>query len=627
MKKLIILAIVVFNLLPCLKDGKLTVGTNEAYSQVAGGVYSGPNGTYIGQAYGSSWGGSSNVYYYNGSSGYFTVYAVGTDPNGIPLGYATIQGTIEGQSGGGGGGSSGGEGYGDEDGGFDGDIGWDIDDPWGDDGGDGGGGGPGDQQPPRDCHGDNWGSAYENNCRQCVEGNTGIPDTCTKGSDEYYLTLNNYATKYRNKDTIYIPWQQTPIKLTVHKESGPVEPHDYRWKRNDTANNLCNQNVECNFAANRLGADEIKIDSNNTKLIIKATLVTYRPPVIYFQKGDNYMGEYAFDDSTHQYANIATAAQYRNGYQIRRMRADTAYFVPWMSLLHNRSATIKIRKLWPDSALILKDVNTKLVIKPSDTAIKVNNAFSYTINYDQLNTFDTLRISARRWNTNVLTNYNIGRIDANQVTNISDTMGRLRLSCAIPSMKNVTIVYVNIGTGYDSSVLGKTKMIDSLNNHGHNQIFRRWNLGTTYTGLLNISTEYGANPAAFTANTSAFDDSLRVIYQRKTGTDIYGINGGVGTSFTNFAGKKHFIFVTKALLPASTSTTGATRPGGVITVLYRDANYTTVRHEIGHILKLGHTWLTPYFIPQYSTANLMDYEHSGEHRRNKFDYFSWRDCF
>jgi hypothetical protein len=472
---------------------------------------------------------------------------------------------------------------------------------------------------PVDCAGVPYGTAYINNCGNCVGGNTGVPDYCPTSSS-FYITLNNYTTRYYKGDTIYAPEQSSYIKLTLHDANNPtVNTTDLTWYKNGSST-ACHNVDNCLFSGSRSVSD-IVIDSATQNITVNY-LVVYTRPIIYFRRGSSYNGEYGFDDYDSTFSHLRDSARYRIGYEVRRIGSDSSYKVPWMSLLDKQSATINIRKVWPDSAWVVKDVNSSVTFKPNNPFIKVNNSPFVQVKYTSLNTFNTIDVYAEQWQTNndsVRYTKKLAPIvkDVYAVTDNLDTLGKLHLSCAKPSMKNVVLVYVNVGTGYDSTTLSKSSVLDYLNNNSHNQLMRQWQLKTSYPDTLNLTSEYSLYPSTFT-NKDSILYYFKKYYKAHTGYDIDHIN-----VFQLPRGNKkvHFYFFSKLTI---SGVYAVTELGYYTGSIFYNAGIKTVPHEFGHVLNLGHTFEPPLNVTQNSTTNYMDSRRASFDGRRWFAFYQWK---
>lgn len=441
--------------------------------------------------------------------------------------------------------------------------------------------------------------------------------------------LSTDTALYRNGDTIYRTQQKSPLVLAVFEPNGQVINHrlQWRWER-------AGLSARAILPLDSAGYIPVQIYRADT-LLMAFTLAVCPMPVFYFQRGYDYDGEYAFDDSTHQYLHIRTNPQFAYGYQVKNMPGDTAYFVPWMGLLHGQKATIRYRMV--NGAGITKQYpNGYLELRPeAGSNIHINQAERPRFYFKQLKTHGTLDIDALQWVANPDSLRLAGDYQAivkgiDVITHTGDTIGKLNLSCAMPEIKQVVFVYVNIGRGYDSSVLSRTQMLRQINQHSHNQLMRRWILNSSFPDTLNLTAAYFANPRLFEA--SAMPELLRDFYKAQTGIDMDAVNRFRGNARS--PDYIRFVFITHLNYPRWFNFKGypwirwlngiTAANNGCYAALFETANLKTVCHELGHMLKHNHIEDMPYYIFGQATHNVMDYSITGwQTIFNRFWYAQW----
>lgn len=633
MKRILFIAILLLNLFPAFKKGKFYFEQTSVFAQtipggaIPGGVYNPTGGggfAYYGQAVGSSFTGAGvPVYYFNGESGKYGVYAC---ESGERLGDATIQGVYRQHNSGSS--SNSGESMGDEDG----SDGWADDWPDYDPGDWGGGAGGGPMELQFDCAGEINGSAYINACGICVGGRTGVVDNCNPNDPaKYYLMLYNYPTKYFNGDTIYVPRSASVIDLQIYNQNGIYEPMGTEWKRNDTSK--CTGLRACSFNVTARNITNIKVDSiaGAPKTLIKCPLVVYDPPGVYFSVGNNYQGRYGFDDTAYKY--LKDSIRYQAGYQKITIHNDTSYIIPWMSLLDGKSATIKVKAKGGDSLWTTKDINSEASFTGTSADIKINNGTYFITKYSNLYSLDTIQIKANEWNIHADSLKLIGNIAV--VGKDNDHLGKLAISCVKGIRKKVVIVYVNTGNGYSTNPIhSKQAILDQLNNHSHNQLMREWVLDSTNSAngmdTINLTNEYLNNPSKFLdADTICQSTYINKYYYQHKGIGLGSINSGIPSSSSD-SNKVHFMFI--FTYTALNMVEGITPMPSYLACIFGPADEVAVSHEMGHILGLEHTFSETtstgfeprYNIPKYKSSNLMDYrQYTSDPKKNMFYYAQW----
>jgi hypothetical protein len=459
------------------------------------------------------------------------------------------------------------------------------------------------------------------------------PDT------RYFIKTDGGNAKYFTGDTIYVP--QRPgkvVQLTFARESSSPVTTGLQWKQNDTIK--CSSVLVCNFDVSQIGSRNVKVDSAGSNIRMQNVLIVYKMPTFYFKIGTNYKGEYGFDDSSHLHPFIKNNPLYSAGTETRKFNEDTSYIVPWVSSLDSQIVNIK-DSLSNLSSEAKKDKNGKINLSTSSVNIKVFGGMGGTVgfskSYNELSMQNNIMMGAIQWDArNDDSLKSIGYIYA--ITNTNDTIGKLNISCAKPKPKKVLFVYVNTGTGYDSSVLTKVNMLDQLNNQSHNQLMRKWVLDNSYSDTLDISAEYAAHRNWFIKDSIPY--IFENLYDQHKSFSIFGVNA----LYQNDEPQKvHFVFITNFMMLDTTIVGGITvinqifgvaEIGGYLGSFYQGATQKEVSHEFGHNLHMYHifpeyfgtTYHPRYLIPQFSTKNFMDYKApSVAEKRTMFYYCQWVD--
>jgi hypothetical protein len=481
----------------------------------------------------------------------------------------------------------------------------------------------------------NWQYYYN----QYTSGDT-VPPPPPPG--RYYIKVafdgvNEDTTKYYEGDTIYTMQRSNPIKLNIYRENGTVSTVDLAWKRNDTAK--CSSVLSCNYLVNTPGVVQEKVDNENANILTKNPIIVYKKPTLYFKIGANYDGQYAFDDSTHKYINIRTNPIFSNGYQVIQINEDTAYYVPWLGTLDAQTVIIRdsIKNL---SAAAKKDKNGYIELRPeANSNAVINGMNSPKLYFSTLNITNDLSIGARQWSASLDSLRVIGEYSSLikyiwAITNTGDTVGKLNITCSKPSKKQIVFVYVNTGNGYDSSVLSRVGMLNQLNSKSHNQLFREWQIKPGFSDTLDLSAAYTANPSEFVE--ANLPNKFKDYYKLHKGIDIITLNqfsgGARSPDFIRFAFISTLNFQTSTIngnIIVTGGTDGITAANfGPYCALFKSATLKTVTHEFGHMLKQDHTWESPYYVPEKTTENYMDYAPIGVNVNfRKFWYGQWIKTF
>lgn len=457
---------------------------------------------------------------------------------------------------------------------------------------------------------------------------------------QYYIkaTFNNTiadSTVYYSGDTIYAPQSKHAVQLSVFAQGGGMVSHHLRCQCGPAGSWASQKWL---VALDSVGYFPIQVFRADS-LVMALTLAVYKTPLFYFQPGYDYDGSYGFDDSTHQYLPIRNNPQFAYGYQVRSLPGDTAYFVPWMSLLHGQLATIRYRvKNWTVAAG--QDPRGYLELRPAaGSNIHINGRACPRFYLQHFKTHGLLDIDALQWADNVDSLRLAGDYQAivkgiDVITHTGDTIGKLNLSCAKPALKQVVFIYVNIGRGYDSSVLSRTGMLRQINQHAHNQLMRKWVVNNDFPDTLNLTEAYFSKRQLF--KPESMPELLKDFYKAQTGIDIDTVNRFRGSARSpNYI---RFVFITHLVYPWLFDFKGypwvrwlngiTAANNGCYAALFETANFKTVCHELGHMLKHDHTQDEPYRVVGKATHNVMDYSITGlQTIFNRFWYAQWIKTF
>lgn len=477
-------------------------------------------------------------------------------------------------------------------------------------------------------------------------------------SHSYSITINDDVTHYTNEQSVHILESKSNLRLRIHDASSNFfDPRIFHWKKNKSDPYDCSAVDTCNSipgtatsSANGTGKWNIQVDNEFQKRQIFIKLFIHKRPTLYFTTNKNYHGEYGFDDSAHKY--LKDSIRFNKAYPIVKLNHDTAYEVPWMSLISGDTATVGLRKNWnKDSISVAQNRNDRVFISGSNSKIKINGLSQYIVDLKDLNALDSLKITATQWDVNTHTNKSFGSISA--ITSSGDTIGRLNISCATPIEKKAVIVFVNTGSGYRN--ITRQNIIDSLNKFSHNQLFRKWTLyqpepslfasfdSSTVMGMdtVNLANEFNLYNTLFHDEDSLMSQLPKYYENHKNGLSMqFDVNKGTTHTMGNSLDKVHFIFIFNYKLPtiSGSNTLGLTMKPGYISMLWNNAFYQDFAHELGHILNLNHifpewnkknTIFFPRFnIPMGRTKNYMDYAAPGKiDLTNMFYFAQWVTVF
>lgn len=458
--------------------------------------------------------------------------------------------------------------------------------------------------------------------------NSGGAPTTPQGP-KYYITVGTLPDKYYDTDSIFVMSSRDTALLVLRNENAPyvAQQTDMNWKQNNVA--FAFNTIYAKPAAS-IGQSTIRVDSAEIKTLIQNPYEVYNRPTIIFERGIPYDGEYGFDDSSHKHASITSVAKYLPGTETTIINGSS-YVVPWMSLLDGQQVTIRVTKqnLSPKAA---KDPGFRVALVPSSASIKLNGQSQLILDYNALNNLNTLDVYSNQWNQSADSLKIVGTIYA--VTSGRDTIGKLNISCAKPFKKKVKFIYVNTGTGFlNTGIHSRDSILNQLNLHSHNQLMRQWVLDTSFSHInldtMDLTAEYLADTAKF-HNPDVIITAVKQMFYAKKSMFISDFNQDLeGPSDPR---KVHIVFVFN--YPANGNTSGITDLGGVVGCFFSTSDKETFSHELGHILKLRHTFpdtspsgaiIPNYNIPKYSTQNIMDYGLTNTSIKNMFTFFQWVD--
>lgn len=297
-------------------------------------------------------------------------------------------------------------------------------------------------------------------------------------SDKKYRTGSQMfvVAKPNQNDTLYVMDQNKVIKFD-----------GFRWQKDG----IFGSNImRCIIPTNTPGTYTITVKDTLNNKLVEIKLYVSGKSVIKFSKKNNYDGQYGFDSEGYQYEKT------KNDY--KKLTIDNKpYQVPWMSMFDGQTDTIKVDPmLTPTDAasstywIQFRRTSNKIRIN-DDTTLKV-------IGGSAINALKNIRIKCNEFDTSSIVKYKREAIYV--LNNVGDTLGKIEISCQNPIKKKLVIVYVKTDSlGYPA----RRNYLKYLNDSSHNQIFKKWDLKTTYSDSINLTTEYAANPSSFKQNIHA----------------------------------------------------------------------------------------------------------------------------
>jgi hypothetical protein len=314
----------------------------------------------------------------------------------------------------------------------------------------------------------------------------------------------------------------------------------------------------------------------NDSVVIKAIVI--KKPIVKFNYGDNYQGEYGFDKYEHSvFANYYDTIKINNN----------LYYVPWLSLYQNQSVHLKAEINVPSLYS-----NLKIEFKSS------NNA---TIGVQGITTYDS---------TNLKTGLNVVDIEiiANRITGSTpcwikvndennNIIGKLKVESGDSVRRNCTLIKIIADTTNAKQInlsQIRSDLTDYFNNNSYNQAFINWGFSTDSINLqANI-----AHIRTLTTDTGYYNYLIREYKNR-----------GKGNSPNH-----HYIFISDRTSPKNNGLGGLspslnyTQTNPTFAMIFFNAKdkKSTYVHEIGHTLTLEDL-SKQYPSIKKSTENFMDY--------------------
>jgi len=332
------------------------------------------------------------------------------------------------------------------------------------------------------------------------------------------------------------------------------------------------------------------------------TIYTYHAPIIRFEEGSGYNGEYLFDRG-YELPALANPIYYDT---IQVGKNKETYFAPVMGL--NQGQSVKI-KVITDGFIdnVLNDKDFKIVFKPELIGkVTINGLDSLVLDATGLDKLNDITIKAvNTINQDILTAMFINVF----ISSTREKAGMLKYYCADKKTKTVKLIYTRFKDENSfPSYITPTGLSQFLNNNSLNQFFLNITVDSVH-----FTSKYKVTDMNNWTNIQIID-SLN--YEK------FGIQHGETPK--GFSTTDDYFYITNMVRSGPTQGSylagfhNLNRPGGVqvkyISTSYNESAEELTAHELGHWLGLPHTFEKNTQVPvivepvQGSTKdNFMDY--------------------
>jgi len=354
----------------------------------------------------------------------------------------------------------------------------------------------------------------------------------------------------------------------------------------------------------------------------KLNILILDPEPIYFTRGDNYNGEYGFDN----FEKTELRNEYEN-LEFKKANGDKiSYAIPYMSVKPNQACTILASVLVTKDYLkaLKKDVPA-YTFAASDNAIQVATG-----------SLSNLKEGINKISLSISCNMSFGYGVPKQIT-VSDITGRVVGQMGIYCANNDKSETVNLVKVYfgDKKPLDNPKSpevllneaIGFLNNNGYNQLFAEFSAGNKEE--LSISDkEIEEINKRFGGISQILNENGEIKVQTYGGNPEYAVISAIMEKdgrFKTWTGKTIIAIANRNkeldgnFRTSGISFTNTTNLGNETMLFHNGSeNFTTYVHEVGHLLGLAHPFAendkygNPIIHPkpditQGTTRNFMDY--------------------
>ncbi|MDR0604846.1 MAG: hypothetical protein LBG80_11135, partial [Bacteroidales bacterium] len=321
--------------------------------------------------------------------------------------------------------------------------------------------------------------------------------------------------------------------------------------------------------------------------VIEGGILRFKP------KNDEYYKNYGFDDA--MIPQLQQTGDYGNKLSV----SGTDYYVPWLGMLPNTEAEIKMEYISKnpqlDSLIVLERSNTAIKFLPDETKKNIEISASGLI--------PNIRLKASTEGTHTVKAYSVlkGNIKVQiGLLNVESREYADKTKIESNAIKHKVVRIIRIKRSDETdyapfSVNQKAELINNINEY-YKQAFVKFELNTDkYQDTLTVSQ----------TKAQSINNIIKQVYEK--------------LPITQRKSDEFYVFICS---PNPNSTTNGY---GVLTGNYSvvfNNSPVTATHELGHNLGLQHTFenVGNRILPKGSTKNIMDYSGNPDLRRYFFLY-------